>query len=622
VASDKLPAVVEPVITQIANVKLEDWERVCYRREYEPAGQAMLTSLRRLKVGAEFIGYAPNTDIKPILYTRFCAAVTALLLDPGFQISQDGFDHLASEHAIMDLLWRASAFRNSDFMLAQVSSQTDPENPASITILDGPGLAKFLLTYSLRSGFMLNFEQTFRKSPQSTFSLWAGMISPLLTVAKQAHERRELLLGMHEIFADVTLTDAILPTLSDAYMYTSYGSRRDKHAAKRTVHLLMASMLAKRGVVIPPLSAEVLRVVERPTIVLCLEWWTSLHAMYRCYAPIVQQLRSKFRLVAFSQAAAIDEVGKQSFDEWHEVPADKLVFGDLMNRIAAIKPDIIYYPSLGMAMWWVMMASIRLAPIQMMTLGHPASSHSPVMDYLLCDEGAIGDHSLVTEKVVEYPNGSARFIARPDAQWPQPLVDDAPNTVHIAIPAMLCKISAPFVETLQRIASAAKTPVVFHFFVNMLGVNLYVAARELREYLPTALIYQRDAYSSYLANLAKCHAHFSPWPFGGTNSNIDSMQLGLPILTLLGDEPHERFDALMVRRAQLPEWLVTHSVDEYVAAGVRLIDNHAERNQIRDHLRSFDLVGEFFGEHPEHRTAFVDTVWRVYLEHPRAENEI
>ncbi len=595
-------------MTMIHNVSLEEFEKAVYARDHEKASALLLLNLRKLKAGAQFIGYAPDGRIQPMLYTRFCAAVISLLADPEFLLTQDGFDHLASEHAVMDLLFRASAFQTSDHLLALSASNPGPD-ASKLQMTDGAALAKFFMTYSLTSMFKLDFEATFSKAPQHMLSLYAGMISPLLTTAVQAQERREMLLGLHGIFAGCDLSDAVLPTLSDAYMYTSYGSRRDKHDAKATIHGLLARMLDQRGVVIPALAAPARK--DRPTILICIEWFNSNHAMYRCYAPIIRQLRQRFRLVAMSIAGSIDDVGKTEFDEWHEVEAQGLVLEGLIKRITALAPDIIYYPSVGMALWWVALASVRLAPVQVMTLGHPASTRSPAMDYVLCDAGAIGDPALFTEEIVEYENGSARFIMRPDADIPEPLREPATDVIKIAVPAMLCKLNADFMRTLREIRNQAGRPVEFHFFINMLGVNLIQAAKEIKEWLPDSKIYERRHFNQYIRELRECHLHCSTFPFGGTNSNIDSMLMGLPIVTLWGDEPHERFDGMMIRRAGLPESLVAKSRDAYIAEAVRLVQDDAARQALREHLLGFDLQSEFFGEAPDN-TAFLRAMESIY----------
>lgn len=615
--ADEAPPIKHPQM-QIENVHLERFERIVYSRKHEEAGKELLQNLRRIKAGAQFMYYPVEPRLQSILYTRFCAAVISLLADPMFNLSQDGFDFLASEHATMDTLFRASVFDTSDHLLPQVADNPDEPDRSKLKLTNGQQMVKFLLTYSLRSPAQLNFKAIFQKSPRVMLPLWTGMISSLLTTAINAQKRREELLGLHELFADVDVPDAALPSLSDAYMYASYCLRRDKHAMKGTVHALIERMMVKKGAPIPtPEQLAARRRTfasgEKPTMLIPTEWWTELHAMFRCYAPQIRQLRERFRLVGMGRAQDVDDVGKAEFDHYVEIPEKDISLSRVVEQVNEIAPDVIYYPSIGMALWWVVMASLRLAPVQLMSLGHPASTRSRHMDYVVCDEGAIGDPSLFSEEIAEYPNGCARFLMRRDGIFPEPLNEDDPEAIHIAVPAMLCKINATFMATMRRIRDEAGRPTRFHFFVNMLGVNLYQAAREIRDWLPESFIYERTSYVDYLDKLRKCHVHCCTFPFGGTNSNIDSMLLGIPLVALWGDEPHERFDGMMLRRAQMPEWTIAKSVDEYVAAAVRLVDDTTERNRLRDHLRAFDLQGEFFGSPPAgQETAFADAIWRCY----------
>jgi hypothetical protein len=259
-----------------------------------------------------------------------------------------------------------------------------------------------------------------------------------------------------------------------------------------------------------------------------------------------------------------------------------------------------------------------------MTLGHPSSSHSPAIDYVVCEDGTIGDPALFTERIVTMPASSARYTMRSDAVFPEPLVEDHPEIVRIAIPAMLCKLNAPFMAAMREVSKKveeAGRKAEFHFFVNMLGLNLYQAAREIREWLPTALIYERMEYSAYLKHMARCHLHLSTFPFGGTNSNVDSMLLGIPVLTLEGLQPHERFDAVQVRHAGLGESFVAQTVDEYIEKAVGLIVGDESRNAARDHLRATDLKGLFFGEPEEkHRGSFLNAVRTIYEQHENMQS--
>ena len=52
------------------------------------------------------------------------------------------------------------------------------------------------------------------------------------------------------------------------------------------------------------------------------------------------------------------------------------------------------------------LAQFRLAPVQMMTGGHPASSYSKEMDYFVLDSEFIPNPSSVSEKLIAAENGT------------------------------------------------------------------------------------------------------------------------------------------------------------------------------------------------------------------------
>ena len=602
--------------TAVHNVQLETFEKAVYAHDYEEASKLLLDSLRKLKAGAAFIGYPTTLEAMVPLYTRYCAAVFALLADPQYVLTQEGFDAVAGENAIIDLLFRCSVFGTSDHMLPQFAADPTEKDTNKIKFKDSVGLLKYLITYSLRSGFRMNFEKAFADNPQLTFALYIGMLTTMLATSKDAHARREELLGLHTLFSGVNLSDRFLSPMSDAYMYCSYATRQDKHALKRTIHSLYAKMMADNGFHESKFDKRKAR--EKPVVLVPVEWFTSLHAMYRCYAPLIRQLRTKFKVVGMGRPHSVDDLSKKEFDGWYEIPEERIILSKVVAHIKTINPDVIYYPSIGMDLVWVALSSIRLAPVQVMTLGHPASSQSPAIDYVITEDGDIGDPALFSETIVPLPRGSLfRFVMRPDAELPIPFTEAHPAVLRLAVPAMVLKLSAPFMETLREIASKAEErghKVEFHFWPNMIGTVLHQTAKELREWLPNALIYERSQYNEYMRQLQRCHIQLGTFPFGGTNSNIDSMLLGLPLVCMEGMEPHERFDATMQRRAGTPEWLIAHTKEEYVDAALRLIENGDERVAISQYLTEHaDVAGKFLSEpSAEFSTAFVDAMWSLY----------
>lgn len=599
--SKKLKVVPHPT-EEIQNVSLEEFESAVYARDYEKACALLVQSLRRFKQGGEFIGYRNDPVLKRVLYTRFISCVIALLADPKFNLSPEGMEAVAAEHATMDLALRASHFENADHLLPHVTEDPKEKDTNKIVFKDSYAILKFLLVHSMRSGFKLDYEPFFRASPQATLPIYLGMLTHMLTVSQTAHDRKEELLGLHKIFEDCKLTDQMLPTFSDTYMYCSYGTRQDKHEIKKTLNKLVKRMMLAGGAKEPDLKQRKRR--AKPVMLIPVEWFTSLHAMFRCYAPYIRQLRPHFHLIGIGQPMSSDEVSREEFDEWVMLSADRVVLSEVVDQINKIAPDIIFYPSIGMALWWVAISTMRLAPIQVMMLGHPASSMSPAIDYVIVEEGTYDDPDAVNETVIEMPHGAVRYQVRPDADFPEPMIQTAesPEVLHVCVSAMLCKLNAPFMAACKQIEQGAKEKgqmIQFHFFINMLGINLFQSAREIREWIPTALIYERTQYNEYLGHMKQCHLYLSTFPFGGTNSVVDALLLGIPVLAREGHHAHERFDAMILRSVGAPE-LVVRSNDEFVARGIELATDHVQRAAISEKLRRPLVRETLFGDGGTH----------------------
>lgn len=611
------------LIESINTVNLERFEAAVAHRQHELSGQLALEALQRLRAGAEFDHHVGMmTDEHSLrVYTRFAAALTAMLGDPGFSFSRQGMAMLGTEHEALNAIYEASAFDNSDHLLSALALNGGTEREFSKLKFpddNGQALMKFLTAYCLNSPTGTHFDVLYRSAAQSSLPTYLGMLAHRVVLHPLAHKRREELIGLHGMFAYVRMPDGLLNAMSDAYMYCSYAVRDDKHEAKATFGKLIREMALKHAA--PPseleLNARRARVAAqlksnpdfKPTLLVPIEWFNSYHAMYRCYAPSMKQLRQRFRLVASCKESILDDEAKSLFDDFLWLPEEQVILSDLVHRINELAPDVIYYPSIGMALWWVALAQLRLAPVQFMTLGHPATSMSPAIDYVIAEEDQ-ARQELFGEEVLSIPSGAIRFVARPDQRDAIEQAQafrakrTADNVIRVAIPSYVVKLTVPFFQVLQSIRDRVRSQLEadgmkleFHFFTNTIGVVRYAAKRQIDRWLPgMAFVHGRDTYQGYALKLAACDLHFSTFPFGGTNSLVDSFALGIPVLAKWGPQPHERFDGLMLERLGLRHALCVDSEAAYVDLGARLITDFALRDDLASILAQRDAMAEFVG---------------------------
>jgi hypothetical protein len=305
-----------------------------------------------------------------------------------------------------------------------------------------------------------------------------------------------------------------------------------------------------------------------------------------------------------SLKGASDEVSRKVFHEVHVMPREQGIVDSLkqVRELAqAIQPDVVYFPSLGMFQESIFLANLRLAPIQIAGLGHPATTHSPFIDYILVEEDYLGDPQCFSETVVALPPEAIPYRLPANCPSIKPAMRPASEQVRIAVPASLIKINAVFLFTLRRVTEQSRIPVKFQFFsLGALGLAKVYLQNVVERFLPGhVVVYPYVPYEQYIQNINACDMFVNPFPFGNTNGIVDAVRQGIPGVCLTGPEVHSHIDEGLFRRIGLPDWLITKTTDEYVSAVVRLAENAAEREELSKMIQRADVDSVLLKGNPE-----------------------
>lgn len=578
--------------------RLEEFEKAVYCRpgtdriaENKVALDALSQCLWPLREGAHFAGHDYYRDARAS-YTRMASAIVALFCDPGFRLTREGFDHIAGNHSVIETIFAASAYESSDFVFKLVTEKSEYVN-------------KYLLLFGMNSELDLDLEAVFREDPQGTFGLYLSLLGYPHILTPQSDARRQKLITMASIFEDVTPSTGLYNALCGAYMHLSYAHGPDKHAPKRLFHTMLRRVLDPH--VEESRCAPVLK-KDQPTIVMVFEWWHSTHAMYRSYAQSIRQLKRDFRIIGCCPGTNTDDIGRELFDEWIDFDGASLVLADIAKKIRSFDPDILYYPSIGMAVWVIALSSMRLAPIQVMSYGHPATSNSPQIDYGIIEADCYVQDRF-SEKVITLPPNTVR--PTPAGSITARHTPRRSEVIRIGVAAMQVKVTWPFIQALMMIQDCAEKKVEIVFFSAVYGVGLFAYSQHLEKRIANLTVQERQHYPDYMQSLAECDICLFSFPFGGANSVYDAVELGIPMVSMEGLEPHERSDASIIRRCGLPESLIAHTPDEYAAAVLDLLDDD-RRIAVANQVAAVDLKGQFFKA--DDSGAFVDAFARIYRE--------
>jgi hypothetical protein len=390
------------------------------------------------------------------------------------------------------------------------------------------------------------------------------------------------------------------PSFVGAWMRCSYASHPDRHLIKPLLNASLRDWIQESSETTSSSRcqfASAHTVDGKRVMVVPLEAaWGPIGAMRRCYGEVVRSLRDGFHTVAIGGPPGLVDDGL--FDEQVLMPDDNMKLAqvrELLDRVRGMQPSVVFYPSIGMNIVTILLANSRLAPLQVMALGHPATSHSPDIDAVVHESGFIGERACYSEKVVEVPAGTIRF-ARPEFVVNGPLPAKEPGAcLRIAVPAVAQKISWPLLDTLRRLGKRVQRPLEVRFFTGLAGISFLEAQRQITAALDVAACYPLLDYPSYMGKLAECDIHLASFPFGGTNSVIDAFHLGVPVLSLRGPEPHESVDAELVTRAGLADALVARDVDDLLDKLTRFATDVDWRVEVSARMRAAIASGDFLG---------------------------
>ena len=400
-------------------------------------------------------------------------------------------------------------------------------------------------------------------------------------------------------------------------MLCSYAERRDKHRVKATLNRILRAWMLKGGMTDAELPAA-RAVVERPLLLVAAEICipttssTVISASTCASCAAASGLscsprkarwtgtcaRSSTRCTSTGAAAAPGRSARRS--RWSN----------------ALRPDLIFWPSVGMRHWGPAMANLRLAPIQFTALGHSASTFCDAIDYYLTEEGYVGDPALFSEQLVLLPDESLVFERSPQYRPVAPRLRERAQPLRVALPSNLLKLNPAFIAVLRRIQGAAGRPLEFHVFPNVSGIELHNTRRALARELRGSTVFGIMPYNRYLERLSACDLNLSPFPFGGLHSVVDSLRQGLPVVAMEGLEPHARTDAMLLRRLRMPEWLICKEVEGYAAAALRVIDDDHLRLELSRQALALDIDRVLYGDGATPlRTEVADAVWWLYRNH-------
>jgi protein O-GlcNAc transferase len=291
--------------------------------------------------------------------------------------------------------------------------------------------------------------------------------------------------------------------------------------------------------------------------------------------------RSDFQLFGYYTGTRIDEQTEAARKTFHRFVESMPSFEQWCDRICRDRLHVLIYPEIGMDPMTVRMASLRLAPIQCASWGHPNTSGLPTIDYFLSSElmePPDGDEHY-TEKLIRIPNLSICYEP-PAIQSSRASRADfglGEKNVLFLCSQSLFKYLPQFDDVFPKIAvEVGNCQFAFLNYVKSPALGVRFTRR-----LESAFA----RYGLHCADYVKFLPHLDPPQYkalnetadvfldsigwSGCNSSLEALSCNLPVVTMPGKLMRGRHTHAILSIMGMDD-LEARDIDEYVKLAKRL----------------------------------------------------
>jgi protein O-GlcNAc transferase len=283
---------------------------------------------------------------------------------------------------------------------------------------------------------------------------------------------------------------------------------------------------------------------------------------------------------ARSRAARLEQ-GHIGLERWAEVIADA-------------QPDVLVYPEIGMDSMTLKLASLRLAPIQAASWGHPETTGLPTIDYYLSADRLEPEEAQAnySERLVKLPSLGCYLqrgvldAAAPDlAGW-----GIEPDMPLLVSPGTPFKYAPENDWVFPEIARRLKRCRILFFTHRTRSLSDQLQARLRAAFERHGLEFQRYATfvpwqekGPFYGLLRRAEVYLDTIGFSGFNTALMAIQSSLPVVALEGRFLRGRLATGILRHMAVDE-LVATSREQYVELAVRVAQDRAFRESVRHRL--------------------------------------
>jgi hypothetical protein len=498
-------------------------------------------------------------------FDEFVSAVFSTIVDPNFVPNDNDAKCLVACNHLFSNVVATSSYGTTDGPLLHILKQ---QNNA----------AKVLFLYNSRCKIKIDLKKFFDVSPLIA-SIWYNTFM-LGTSCPSLIQQENLFLHLENMDERWTPPNRHVSSL---YFTCTYMNPINDRRVKGIINKSLKNHLT-------------VKIVNEPNpnkIAIVTSKWHRNHAVYKSAGPLVEQLRGHYDLTLIHLGWKLpDNLCTEGFNK-----VIRAAFPQETNNSDLRLPDellkndfgLIYFPDIGMTDECTWMSNIRMSPIQVVGYGHPATTgDNNEIDYFLGGDIEKDVTDCYSEKMILIP-GLAQHPAWPTYARKYNWKEN--EAVQINCVWGPDKFSYTLLKVLQRISQLSTVPHTYNFYPSP-GINRYAGfvpfKKDIQSILPNSIIHGDKEYYDYMESAEKGDFSINSFIFGGFNTIIESLFLGLPVTTIEGDRFYNKAASFLLRKIGFGE-LSSTNINEFINITVRMINDKDYRGGKRKELAEMNI---------------------------------
>lgn len=296
-----------------------------------------------------------------------------------------------------------------------------------------------------------------------------------------------------------------------------------------------------------------------------------------------------FEIHLFSLGNTEDEESKFAKMKSASFTSNEASLLDWSNVITSKNIEVLIYPEIGMNQLTTQLANLRLAPIQIVSWGHPESTGFPTIDYYLSAElfEDNSSQSAYTETLVQLPNLGCSYSKLPITASKFTVEDFgiSPDEPILVCPGTLFKYAPQYdwvlVEIAKRLGKCK-----FIYFDQQKNWSKILKDRLNTEFQKANLAIDDFVIfipwlspEEFYGLMKRADLFLDSLGFSGFNTAMQAIDCGLPIVTKEGKFMRGRLASGILKRMLMPE-LIAKTDQDYIQLAVQLVQDKSYHDQI------------------------------------------